>query len=148
SASRQRTGTGPGTLRLWDLETGKTRDIFTGAGAVNYPESVAFSPDGKSVAAAICAPGTVKVWDVSRGDLKATLEHEDGLNTVAFSPDGKMLASGGESRTVKLWDLATQKAKATFVGHGHFVYAVAFSPDRKTLASASADRTVKLWDVV
>jgi WD40 repeat protein len=50
-------------------------------------------------------------------------------------------------RTVKLWDVATAKEKATLEGHRGLVFSVAYSPDGKRLASASLDQTIKLWDV-
>ncbi len=151
AGSRETVFMGGGTLRLWELDTGKTRDVFTSTANGAYPASVAFSPDGKTVAAAINnlgGEGVLQLWEASTGKLKATLKGPGkGLNTVAFSPDGKTLAAGGEDRTVKVWDVAREEMTATFVGHGGFVYAVAFSPDRKTLASAGMDRTVRLWDL-
>jgi len=77
---------------------------------------------------------------------RATLQH--GVASVVFSPDGRTLASGSFDRSIKLWDVATGKARATLQGHSDDVLSIAFSPDGKTLASASFDKTVKLWDMV
>src|SRR5262249_42012947 len=63
--------------------------------------SVAFSPDGKTLALGgglAGQPGEIQLWDVATGKEQATLKgHTDGVNCVAFSPDGKTLASASGS---------------------------------------------------
>src|SRR6516225_537955 len=88
----------------WDrgfAQEPKPRSIITGD-ALDVL-SVAFSPDGKTLASCGRA-ATIKLWDVATGKNTAALQADSGdLWSVAFSPDGKLLASpGGKDRGVLL----------------------------------------------
>ncbi|MFP6683282.1 MAG: WD40 repeat domain-containing protein, partial [Polyangiaceae bacterium] len=112
-------------------------------GAAVY--EVAFSPDGKFVAAA-CQDEAVHLFDTQTRTVKVLRGHDDQVFTVRFSPDGKRLASGDWNGTVRLWDLGTTKLQHTLSGHTAGIRSVSFSPDGRLLASASLDRTVRVWD--
>jgi WD40 repeat protein len=140
-----------GVIRLWD--PAGQREIATLRGqAGSMPrgstgpiQSVAFSPDGKTLATG-WDDNNVRLWDVaSRREVALLRKHTEGVTAVAFSPDGKTLASGGGDGTVLLWNSATHQEITSLRGHKGVVYAVAFSPNGKILASGSDDMTVRLW---
>jgi WD40 repeat protein len=109
--------------------------------------SVAFSPDGKFVAAGT-ATNEARVWRVVDGmPLLACEGHSDWVYAVAFSPDSKTVASGSYDQRIRLWDVHTGHLHKEMVGHSNGVRSIAFSPDGQILASSSDDQSIRLWNV-
>jgi WD40 repeat protein len=69
------------------------------------------------------------------------------VNAIAFSPGGNLMATGGDDRTVIIWEAASGKARRTLKGHDLAVTSLAFSPDATLLACGSGNASVVLWDV-
>ena len=146
------------TIRLWSVDTGGTERILTGhagefEGVDNGPssvegvKSVAFSPDGKTLASG-GGDNVIHLWDIDTGEINRTLiGHTHWVFSLAFSPDGKTLASGGVDSVINLWDAHTGEHKKTLNGHTTWVRSIAFSPDGKTLVSGSDDGTVLIWEI-
>ena len=136
-------------VELLAADNGQSAGKFTGH--ANQVRALAFSPDGKVLAAAGGNPaqfGEIKLWDVAtRKELRTIRGHRDNIFAVAFSPDGKTVATCSYDRLVKLWDVASGNEIRNLKDHTDAIFSVAFSPDGKLLASASADRTVKIWNV-
>ena len=151
-------GSDDNTIRLWDVDTGETEGILTGhagefEGVDNGPsrvegvKSVAFSPDGKTLASG-GGDNVIHLWDIGTGKRKMTLTgHTHWGFSLAFSPDGKTLASGSVDSNIRLWDPHTGKHKKTLTGHGKWVRSIAFSSDGKTLVSGSDDGSVLIWEI-
>jgi WD40 repeat protein len=150
-------GNGESAVKLVDLATGGERATFRPD--VGEVHAVAFSPDGKLLAAAggkeVSRHNTppqylkceVKLWDVTAGKERASLKgHTISVFRLAFSPDGKWLASGA-SDGIRLWDVASGEERASFKG---FAWCLAFSPDGTVLAAGCGDARageVRLWSV-
>ena len=110
--------------------------------------SVAFAPDGKTVA--VAGHKEVRLLDAGTGQVLKTLSGpSDAVRAVAYSPDGKLLAAAGGAPSrggeVVLWDPVSGERARTIEGHRDYVYAAAFSPTGRFLATASYDRAIRLW---
>ncbi|MYE91820.1 MAG: T9SS type A sorting domain-containing protein, partial [Gemmatimonadetes bacterium] len=132
-------------IHLWDVNTATRKATFVHR---NYIDSVAFSPDGKTLAT---GGNGIHLWDIDTATRKTTFVQDRSdlvshyaLYSVAFSPDGKTLASSSHD-SIYLWDIDAATHKTTLGTHGRQVHSIAFSPDGKTLASAGDDPRIRLW---
>ena len=152
---------GSGGIVLWDVAGRKRLGGRPLEVAEGYVESVAFSPDGKTLAVGYARKdsddGGVVLWDVAtRSRLNnGVLAVTDGaVGTVAFSFDGKTLAAGCFRIGVVLWDVPKRKrfGGRPLAAPDGGANEVAFSPDGRTLAaeyrrSNGEESGVVLWDV-
>lgn len=127
-------------VTLLDAATGRTQRIIKPSGG---PLSLAFSPDGHTLATAGSSNGYVKTWDARTGRLQDSFRAGDNVAALAFSSDGRTLAANSV-RGVQLWDLATSHARITLPTRSPA--AVAFSPDGRTLAIGTGS-SIELWKV-
>jgi WD40 repeat protein len=78
----------------------------------------------------------------------ATLKgHTSSVNACALTPDGRHVVSASADKTLKVWDLASERAVATLHGHTSGVSARAVTPDGRHVVSTSYDQTLKVWDL-
>jgi WD40 repeat protein len=140
------------SVKLWDVAKRKVIATFPGDGGLPDGRGyfVAFSPDGKTLAAS----GTVlTLWDLTTREKKVTFKVR---GPVVFSRDGRMFASILDEKTVQVWETATGKQRISLKVREGVPFSTAFSPDGKLLAcgsgtSASSGRPsggeVTIWDL-
>ncbi len=117
-------------VQLWNLTPGKA--THTVAADQQFPESVAFTLDGKTLATV--GRQEVRFWDTASGQERGHLKGEGqsfNASAVSFAPDGKTLAIAERNcGALHLWDVATGKQKPEPEGHSAlWVGTPAFSPD-------------------
>jgi WD40 repeat protein len=108
---------------------------------------LALGPDSLLVTATY--DGRLRVWDASSGAPRTGVKQTgEGSLVVAVSADGLIIATGGESNVIRLWDQGLRQT-AELEGHTHWVRALAFMPPGSgpgdTLVSAGADGVAYLW---
>lgn len=143
-----KTGEFKSTLTDPDLKTADGKPAT--AAHISLVESMAYSPDGKTLATGSFREMTL--WDTATGKPKARVSgFADRVVAIAFAPDGNTIATGGGAPTedgeVKLFNAAGKLISEVKNAHSDQVFGVCFSPDGKLLASGGADKFVKVFEV-
>jgi WD40 repeat protein len=157
---------GDGTLRLWDFTSGDALVTISGEG--EFYTSVAFSPDGRWIAAGEGAVierrtatdgrpsyvnrGEIDLFDTETGTpvnlLDAERGHSDIVTAVAFTGDGRYLISASLDRTMILWDLESGQPAQRFLtpptseDTAGAVITATVSADGRYALSGHADETI------
>jgi WD40 repeat protein len=71
--------------------------------------------------------------------------HNYPVLSVAYHPDGSTMASGGDDRTIRIWNVNTGQTLKVLRGHTDSISCLVFSEDGQLLATGSNDRTIRLW---
>jgi WD40 repeat protein len=157
------TGSCEGTV-LWDLASGKPLRSFPVEHG--YALAAAISPNGKTLISAtefqkpVVTNGVhgnqwtrddfLRVWDLDTATEVRQLGKQRWARSLVFSPNGKLLASTGESWTIQVLDMATEKRIALNENEPskrNFTESMSFSLDSKLLAAGDVQGVVQTWDI-
>ena len=110
------------------VDAATSRELLTLLGHDGPVNDLCFSPDGLHIATA-SEDHTVRVWDVSNGEMVARIEHEAAVCGVWFSPDGTQVVSDDVQNTLRIWDAETGVELRVLDHQGHSIRDICFSPD-------------------
>ncbi len=142
-------------VQLRDSSSGKVTRKWTTEVSLS---PLAFSPDGKTLAAGITEwgkfggrggkpSGGIQIWDIERSALVRTIEDDKPVTFVKYSVDGQSLATSSNEGPIKLWNVSKGELTRQFLWRA----GADFSPDGELIACVSAtptsDKTVGRIDV-
>lgn len=128
-----------GRVALWRPDDDRVRTVEVGDALLT---AVAFSPDGRSLAAA-GDDDEVHLLDLESGEERGParrMQHTDTISALAFTDGGRTLVSSAYDRTVKLWETASRTNITTLTGHSGGIYDIAVSPGGNRIARPRSTR--------
>ena len=131
---------------VWNPQTGTlVADLKGHTGSI---QDVAWSPDGRYLAAVGSDDGMLWIWDTSTWQSFHVIDSGVALQSVAFSPDSKLIAAGDNGGVIWLWKVASGAlTKKLDSRSNQYLYSVAFSPDGTHLVAGSGDNLGRVWDI-
>jgi WD40 repeat protein len=140
------------TIRFWDVTTGKPLGGPRNAG-VDGVKDLAFRPNSVTPTLAFGGDsnlGRLWIWDRTLAFRWPLLGHDREVRDIAYNCDGTMLASGGDDKTIRLWNCATGTPRGALTERApNRILSVALSPDGMRIAAATDgfDSLVMVWDI-
>jgi len=141
-------GSWDGTLRLWEIASGKSTKQFKGH--TKDVLSVSFSADNRQIVSG-SRDRSIKLWN-TLGECKYTIQddcHTEWVSCVRFSPNqsAPLIVSAGWDKLVKIWSFGNLKLRVNLTGHTGYLNTVCISPDGSLCASGGKDGIAMLWDL-
>jgi WD40 repeat protein len=130
-----------GTVRQWDLKTGKSKGTLQAP--VGPIGMMAFA--AKRVA--VAGREGLAVRQPNAATFQKLSGHDGPVLCCALSVDGKLLSSGGADRTVRIYRAEDGLALASYPGHDRPVRSIAFAPAGDVLYSGDEGGTLRRWPV-
>ena len=147
------TCSGDGSLRVWNLKTGKQiGDAWRDKGYHDGVSAMAVSLDGKKVVCG-CLGGAVELWDINTGRIIAKWTgHTRNVRSVYWNRDCGRVVSGSGDGIARVWDVESGKTVLAIETRHIMVNAAIYSPDMTMIGtggpgdSDDSKEFIKIWD--
>ena len=131
-------------IRVLDACTGKECFERETAGHPSRVRSVAFAPDGQTIATA-GEDDAIQLWEARTWKPLRRIAVSGAVSPIVFTPDSRVLATTVAGRP-RGWEVATGRELPGFPDAGA-EYLVGFSQDGKRLFAADAEGVVRRYDL-
>ncbi len=138
------TASSDGTVRLWNVSTGRSGMLLAQGKAVN---AIAFHPDGRTLITRHPDSAT-RLWDLTAREPTAPRELTGrAIASTAFSDDNRWMFTVSREHEGQVCDVATGKAAGPPFQLGQVPTRITISPDGRRVALVDSERTLRVWDV-
>ena len=140
------TGSGDGTARIWNGQTGQPLiDPLPCGGSVKSSVKVRFSQNG-GLLMTVTGP-IATVWDGTNGVKRFEMKHNAMIKCAEFSRQGELIVTGGADRSAKIWDIPTGRM-LKYLWHDSGLSAAVFNPDGSSIATICENGNARIWDTI
>ena len=152
--SRLVSGGADGTVRIWDIHSGKPVGMWRDPNAENV-RAVIFAPDGSSIFSA--SSDAVRIWSADPHSLDRIIQTGQEYGPLEISPNGKWLVTADANKNsdgsaalpaAKAWDTASRQQKFYLAYKNRHPAPMAFSPRGNLFALGDVEKegVVGLWN--
>jgi len=143
TSGRNTGGAGGGTVRLWDLDSGKPLATLPPSGQT-FTLQVRFSPQGRLLA--LIGWGPTELWDPVALTLIAALRTPEPIADLAFGPNGRTIVAAGRTSTSSVWTVLDSAARTQLSGFDNErgLSSLAFNREG-ILAGGTGDGGIWFW---
>ncbi|OCF36464.1 WD-repeat protein [Kwoniella heveanensis BCC8398] len=139
-------GSGDGTVRLWDMNNGECKGVLWGDGGDVY--SVKWRPGRDDQVVTASYDRILRSWDIEAGKQVRTFSgHSQSTLAVAFDYTGNTIASGSKDKHIRLWDAVGGVCIKNITGCLGEITSVEFDQEGRYLLAGCKDNSNRLWDL-
>jgi WD40 repeat protein len=136
------TGSGDGTVILWDINTDSSRIVFKSREVVH---DINFSPNAKQIVIAL-PNGTIQLITIGTGCIREFKGNEGIVDSAIFNSDGSKILTVSSDGTSRIWNVSTGTSQVLGV-HQKSISSASFSPDSSKVLTCSRDKEIGIWDL-